>query len=68
MAFLVLKYIRFNLLFYAVTFWCSIIFLGIRYLKYDPSIYQANGILMILFGCIPLILAILAWYKARSTA
>ncbi len=68
MAFLILKYIRFNLLFYAVTFWCSIILVGIRYLKYDPSICQTNGILMILFGCVPLILAILAWYKARSTA
>ena len=68
LAFLFLKYIRFNLLFYAVVLWCSIIFVGIRYLKYDPSIYQVNGMLMILFGCIPLILAILAWYKARSTA
>ena len=68
MAFLILKYIRFNLLFYAVTAWCSIIFVGIRYLKYDPSICQANGILMVLFGLVPLILAILAWYKARSTA
>ena len=68
MAFFILKYIRFNLLFYAVTLWCSIIFVGVRYLKYDPSIYQINGILMILFGCVPLILAILAWYKARSTA
>ena len=68
MAFLILKYIRFNLLFYAVMAWCSIIFVGIRYLKYDPSICQTNGILMILFGCVPLILAILAWYKARSTA
>ena len=68
MAFLILKYIRFNLLFYAVTAWCSIIFVGIRYLKYDPSICQTNGILMVLFGLVPLILAILAWYKARSTA
>ena len=68
MAFLILKYIRFNLLFYAVMAWGSIIFVGIRYLKYDPNIYQINGSLMILFGCIPLILAILAWYKARSTA
>ena len=66
MAFLILKYIRFNLLFYTVTFWCSIILVGIRYLKYDPDICQVNGILMILFGCVPLILAILAWYKARS--
>ena len=68
MAFLILKYIRFNLLFYAVILWCSIIFVGIRYLKYDPSIYQVNGMLMILFGLVPLMLAILAWYKARSTA
>lgn len=68
MAFLILKYIRFNLLFYAVMAWCSIIFVGIRYLKYDPGIYQVNGILMILFGLVPLILAVLAWYKARSSA
>ncbi len=67
MAFLILKYIRFNLLFYAVMTWCSIIFVGIRYLKYDPSIYQVNGILMVLFGLVPLILAVLAWYKARSS-
>ena len=67
MAFLILKYIRFNLLFYAVMAWCSIIFVGIRYLKYDPSIYQVNGILMVLFGLVPLILAVLAWYKARSS-
>ncbi|MDE2830391.1 MAG: hypothetical protein OXN20_09765, partial [Gemmatimonadota bacterium] len=68
MAFLILKYIRFNLLFYAVMAWCSIIFVGIRYLKYDPGIYQVNGILMILFGLVPLILAVLAGYKARSSA
>ncbi len=68
MAFLILKYIRFNLLFYAVMAWCSIIFVGIRYLKYDPGLYQVNGILMILFGLVPLILAVLAWYKARYTA
>ncbi|MYF16184.1 MAG: hypothetical protein F4215_01890 [Gemmatimonadetes bacterium] len=67
MAFLILKYIRFNLLFYAVMAWCSIIFVGIRYLKYDPGIYQINGTLMILFGLVPLILAVLAWYKARSS-
>ena len=66
MAFLILKYIRFNLLFYAVLLWCSIIFVGIRYLKYDPGIYQVNGILMVLFGLVPLILAVLAWYKASG--
>ncbi len=68
MAFLILKYIRFNLLFYAVMAWYSIIFLGIRYLKYDPAICQTNGILMILFGVIPLILAIIAHFKERSVS
>ena len=65
--FLILKYIRFNLLFYAVMGWCSIVFVGIRYLEYDPAVCQTNGVLMILFGLIPLLLALLAWHKERTT-
>ena len=42
MAFLILKYIRFNLLFYAVMVWGAIIFVGIRYLKYDPGAYARS--------------------------
>ena len=62
-----MKYIRFNLLFYAVMGWCSIVFVGIRYLEYDPAVCQTNGVLMILFGLIPLLLALLAWHKERTT-
>ena len=67
-AFLILKYIRFNLLFYAVMGWCSIVFVGIRYLECDPTAFQTNGVLMILFGLAPLILALLAWHKERTTS
>ena len=67
MAFLILKYIRFNLLFYAAMGWCSIVFVGIRYVEYDPIAFQTNGVLMILCGLTPLILAFLAWHKERST-
>lgn len=66
MAFLILKYIRFNLLFYAAMGWYSIAFVGIRYAKYDPTAFQINGALMILFGLAPLILALLAWHKERN--
>jgi hypothetical protein len=68
MFFLIVRYIRFNLLFYAITAWYSLLTTGIRYLEYEPSACQVQGYLMIIFGLIPLILALLAWQKEKSTA
>ena len=68
LGFLVWKYIRFNLLCYAVMAWSSMIFSGIRYLEFDAGIFKINGLLMVLFGCAPLLLAALAWHRERAGA
>jgi hypothetical protein len=67
MFFLIVRYIRFNLLFFAITAWYSLLPTGIRYLEYEPNACQINGYLMILFGLIPIILALLSWQKDRTT-
>ena len=64
--YLTIRYIRFNLLFYGVIAWYSLLTAGIVYLEFEPSICQINGILMIIFGLIPIILALLSWNKERS--
>ena len=66
-AFLFLRYIRFNLLFYVVLGWSSILFVGIRYLEFDAHIWKINGILMILFGLVPVVFAVIFWLRERST-
>ena len=66
-AFLFLRYIRFNLLFYVVLGWSSILFVGIRYLEFDAHVWKINGILMILFGLIPVAFAVIFWLRERST-
>ena len=66
-AFLFLRYIRFNLLFYIVLGWSSILFEGIWYLKFDAHVWKINGILMILFGLVPIVFAVIFWLRERST-
>lgn len=66
-AFLILRYIRFNLLFYVVGSWSSILFVGIRYLEFDAHVWKINGILMILFGLVPVVFAVIFWLRERST-
>lgn len=59
-AFLILRYIRFNLLFYIVNGWSSILFAGFWYLEFDADIWKLNGILMILVGLAPVACAVIA--------
>ena len=66
--YLIWRYIRFNLLFYAVMVWTSMIFTGIRYLEYDAGVFRINGLLVVLFGLAPLYLALLAWHRERHRA
>ena len=66
-AFLFLRYIRFNLLFYIVLGWSSILFVGIRYLEFDAHVWKINGILMILFGLVPVAFAVIFSLRERST-
>ena len=66
-AFLFLRYIRFNLLFYIVLGWSSILFEGIWYLKFDAYVWKINGILMILFGLVPIAFAVISSLRERST-
>ncbi|MCY3791157.1 MAG: hypothetical protein OXH63_20465, partial [Gemmatimonadetes bacterium] len=66
-AFLILIYIRFNLLFYVVLGWSSILFVGIRYLEFDAHVWKINGILMILFSLVPVLFAIIFSLRERST-
>ena len=66
-AFLILKYIRFNLLFYVVTAWSSILFVGIRYLHLDAHIWKINGILMVLFGLVPVVFAVIVRLRERRS-
>ena len=66
-AFLILKYIRFNLLFYVVTAWSSILFVGIRYLELDANVWKINGILMVLFGLVPVVFAVIVRLRERRS-
>ena len=66
-AFLILRYIRYNLLFYAVLNWCSILFVGIRYLEFDAHVWKINGIVMILLGLVPIVFAVIFRLRERGS-
>ena len=66
LGYLVWKHIRFNLLYYAVMGWSSLVPLGIRYFGFDAGNFKINGVLMVLFGLTPLFLALLAWQRERA--
>lgn len=59
-AYLIVTYIRFNLLFYVVNGWSSILFVGLWYLEFDADIWKFNGIMMILLGLTPVAYAVIA--------
>ncbi len=66
LGYLIWKHIRFNLLFYVVMTWSSLVPLGIRYFAYEAGYFRINGVLMVLFGLTPLFLALLAWHRERT--
>ena len=67
LGYLVWKHTRFNLLFYVVMTWGSLVSLGIRYFEFEAGYFKINGVLMVLFGCAPLFLALLAWHRERAS-
>ena len=68
LGYLVWKHIRFNLLFYLVMIWGSLVPLGIRFLEFEAGYFKINGVLIVLFGLAPLFLALLAWHRERAPA
>jgi len=64
--FMILRVIRYNLVVYMCLIWLRIIYESEGFLKADISFYQLNGVLMLVFGLLPLVMAFLAWRKTST--